>query len=66
MVTSWLDGSFLHNGFFVAQNLADEGGRWFYSGKYTTDSRLHPKLTLEYYGVDVQPTSLGQVKAVFK
>lgn len=66
MVASWLDGSFPHNGFFVAQNLQQDGGRWFYSGEYTTDPNLRPKLTLEYYGVDVQPTSLGTVKAMFK
>jgi hypothetical protein len=65
MVANWLDGSFPHNGFFVAQNMLQDGGRWFYSGEWVGDPSLHPKLTLVYYGAEVQPTSLGTVKAVF-
>ena len=65
IVETWIDSSFTNYGFYFADETSSYAGYYFYSKEYS-DSNYHPKLELNYHDVSVQPTSLGNIKAIFK
>lgn len=66
IVQTWLDGSFLHHGFYVGLHSGGFGYFFFKSGEYTSNPDLRPYLYLEYSYASIAPASLGEVKTIFR
>ncbi|UCE26789.1 MAG: DNRLRE domain-containing protein [Candidatus Coatesbacteria bacterium] len=66
IVQSWLDGSYSHRGFYIGSDDANERGRYFASGEYTTNPDHRPFIYMEYEYTNITPASLGSIKAGYK
>jgi len=64
-VSAWVEGTYSNYGFYIQQLDATYGSYSFYTSEYT-HSDFHPRLTVNYHQVVVQPTSLGSIKSLFK
>ncbi|MCD4733419.1 DNRLRE domain-containing protein [bacterium] len=61
-VQNWLDGTWENYGFLLG---SFGGQETRYVSSDHSDSSKHPKLVLEYYGVAVEETTWGEIKATF-
>ncbi|MBI5871137.1 MAG: DNRLRE domain-containing protein [Actinobacteria bacterium] len=66
LTQSWTNLSIANNGAIIKQSLenpAVSDAKTYYSSEFTTDASLRPKLTIEWFGTDVTPPAIGEVRA---
>jgi len=62
IVRLWVEEEYDHYGFYIFGSAeADE-----YVLFYSSEGEFKPKLTIEFYYTDIEPTSLGEIKSLMK
>lgn len=66
LVAEWVAGTYVNYGFILKRD-NEEGGSWpyFCSSDHSTAS-YRPKITVDYSGTGIRPTSFGKVKALYR